>query len=43
MNKSAVIGMVICVLAASFASAASVIKSVADADADFCFGYAICQ
>jgi hypothetical protein len=30
-------------LAASFASAASMFKSPAEAEADFCFGYAICE
>lgn len=42
MSKSAIFGVILFLLAASFASAASMFKS-ADTDEDFCFGYAICE
>ncbi len=42
MKKAAVFGILAFLLAASFASAASMIKP-ADSDEDFCFGYAICE
>lgn len=43
MSKSAFIGLIAFLLAASFASASSYFKSAAEAERDFCFGYAICQ
>ncbi len=42
MTQAAVFGIFAFLLAVSFASAASMIKS-ADSDEDFCFGYAICE
>lgn len=42
MRKSTLIGFIVLLLAASFASASSVMKP-ADSDEDFCFGYAICE
>jgi hypothetical protein len=42
MKKAMVFGIFALFLAASFASAASMIKP-ADTDKDFCFGYAICE
>lgn len=42
MRKSAIFGLVVFLLAASVASAASFIEPGAT-DADFCFGYAICE
>ncbi|WP_457795616.1 hypothetical protein [Methylocystis sp. S23] len=43
MSKAALFGLMLFLLAASFASASSVFKSSAEAEADFCFGYAICE
>jgi len=43
MNKSALFGVILFLLAASFASASSFFKSAAEAEQDFCFGYAICE
>ncbi|WP_016919886.1 hypothetical protein [Methylocystis parvus] len=43
MNKSAIVSLILFLLAASFASASSFFKSAAEAEADFCFGYAICE
>ncbi len=42
MKKSTIFGVIALLLAASFASAASLIKP-ADTDENFCFGYAICE
>lgn len=42
MRKSTLFGIVLLLLAASFASAGSFFKP-ADSDEDFCFGYAICE
>jgi hypothetical protein len=43
MSRSAIVAVIIFLLAASFASAASIFKAPAGADEDFCFGYAICE
>jgi hypothetical protein len=43
MSKSALMALVLLLLAASFASASSFFKTAAEAEADFCFGYAICE
>ncbi len=42
MSKAAIFGVIVFMLAASFASAASMLKP-ANTDEDFCFGYAICE
>ncbi len=42
MSKAVLIGMLALLLAASFASAASMMKPVGSEE-DFCFGYAICE
>lgn len=42
MRKSTLFGIILLMLAASFASAGSFFKP-ADTDEDFCFGYAICE
>lgn len=42
MRRSTLMGIIVLLLAASFASAASMMKP-ADTDEDFCFGYAICE
>lgn len=43
MSKSTIFGLIILLLAASFASAGSIFNSSSDAVEDFCFGYAICE
>jgi hypothetical protein len=43
MSKSAFFGLMLALLAAGFASASSYFKSAAEAEQDFCFGYAICE
>jgi hypothetical protein len=43
MSKSAIAALVIFLLAASFASAASIFNAPSGDEADFCFGYAICE
>jgi hypothetical protein len=42
MRKSTLFGIILLLLAASFASAGSFFKPT-DSDEDFCFGYAICE
>jgi hypothetical protein len=43
MSKAAITALVIFLLAASFASAASMFRSGPATEEDFCFGYAICE
>lgn len=43
MRKAAFFGLILAVLAAGFASASSYFKTAAEAEEDFCFGYAICE
>ncbi|KAF2990429.1 hypothetical protein OGR47_14760 [Methylocystis sp. MJC1] len=43
MRKSLLFGLILLMVAASFASAGALFKSPAEAEADFCFGYAICE
>lgn len=43
MKKSLIFGVLLLMVAASFASAGALFKSPSAAAADFCFGYAICE
>ncbi len=43
MKKTAFYGFILFLLAMGVASASSFLKSAAEAEADFCFGYAICE
>lgn len=43
MSKATLAGVILFMLAASIASASSYFKSAEEAEADFCFGYAVCE
>jgi hypothetical protein len=43
MSRAAISGLIILLLAATFASAASMFDIHSSDEDDFCFGYAICE